>query len=140
MTATSVVTKKEFYEAIHSISYRNQDVKEAFDFGCTSIEDCYNKATHLFARYYLVKEDDKPIVTVMLQRDGHIIFFISSNVNNKLALIRNLKKLADDTIRDAGAIITKTAHWYTEALRLNKVIGFKVLSIRDIYSFYSYGE
>ena len=94
------------------------------------------KAKHKFAKYFIVVEDDTPIVTVMLQRDGHIIFFISKDVKNKVALIRVLKKLSNKTVRRCGAIITKTANWYNEANKLNKIIGFKKYEIYDYYTFW----
>jgi len=140
MTEYSRVSKDVFYENIEAITYRNQDIKETFDFGCKGIKDCYDKATHKFARYFILEEDGRPIVTVMLQRNGHIIFFISDTVNNKLALIKELKKLANKVTECCGAIITKTANWYEEAKRLNLIMGFVTLSIRDGYTYYNLGD
>jgi hypothetical protein len=136
MTESRLVSREDFYNAINSITYRNQDIAEAQQFGCSTIEDCYNKAKHRFASYYVIYEDTVPIVTVMLQRDGYIIFFISNNVQNSLALIRVLKELADMVVMCAGPIITKTAYWYEEAQRLNKIIGFKEYQLYDYFGYY----
>jgi len=136
MTEYKEVDRVEFYSAINSITYRNQDIAEAIEFGCDNIVDCYNKAKHRFAKYYVVYEDGIAIATVMLQRDGYIIFFISNNVQNNVSLIRTLKKLANRTVRRAGAIITKTALWYEEAQRLNRIIGFVDYQIYDYFGYY----
>ena len=83
-------------------------------------------ANKTFARYFLVLDNGKPIVTVMLQRDGHIIFFISKNVSSPIRLIRVLKQLADKQTDCLYPIITRTANWYKEANRINKLIGFSL--------------
>ncbi len=136
MTEYIEVSREEFFTAVNSITYRNQDIIEAIEFGCTDILDCYMRAKHRFAKYFIVEEDGTPIVTVMLQRDGHIIFFISNNVQNNITLIRVLKRLANRTVRRAGAIITKTALWYEEAQRLNRLIGFRDYQIYDYFGYY----
>ena len=135
-TITRLVSREEFFSAINTIEYRSQDLKEAIDFGCESILDCYMKAKHRFAKYYLVEENGIPIVTVMLQRDGYIIFFISKNVNSPVKLIKVLKRLANNVTKNVGAIITKTAKWYIEAQRLNRIIGFKDYQIYDYFGYY----
>ena len=129
-----IVDRDTFLSTIKEISYRNQDITEAHQFGCNGIYGCYKKANHRFAKYYIIYEGDTPKCTVMLQRDGHIIFFISKDIENKVGLIRELKRLADEVVSSAGAIITKTANWYNEANRLNRLIGFKKYHILDYFT------
>lgn len=131
------VSKSFFYLAVDAIQYRPQDIKEAYDFGCDNIKACYDKSKHKFAKYFLVYDSvNRPVVTVMLQRDGHIIFFIDKNIDEPIKLIRVLKALADETVANAGPIITKTAYWYTEAQRMNKLIGFKDMTLYDYHGLY----
>jgi len=131
------VSREDFYKAIDGIDYREQDIKEAFEFGCTSIKVCYDKANHSFARYYLICEDNgTPVVTIMLQRDGHLVFFISNIISSHISLVKALKRLADETILWVGPIFTKTAYWYTEAQRLNKLIGFRPYQKYNRYGIY----
>ena len=131
------VDRETFYRAVDQIPYRAQDIQEANEFGCTDIKACYDKSVHKFGKYFLVYDDlNVPIVTVMLQRDGHIIFFISNNVTNNLGLIRVLKALSNSVTSTCGAIITKTAYWYTEAQRLNRIIGFKDYILYDYHGLY----
>jgi hypothetical protein len=132
----SEVDKQTFFDRVDTIEYREQDIQEAREFGCKSIKACYTKAVHRFAKYFIVYDEYTPIVTVMLQRDGYIIFFISKNVNSPVKLIKVLKRLANKVTKNAGAIITKTAKWYTEAQRLNRIIGFKDYQIYDYFGYY----
>ena len=136
MTEYVEVDRETFFDTIDAITYRNQDIAEALEFGCNSILNCYQKARHRFAKYFVVYEDSRPIVTVMLQRDGQIIFFISDTVNNSLALVRELRNLCSTTVAGAGAIMTKTASWYTEAKRLNELTGFRVYAVVDYYEYW----
>ncbi len=136
-----LVDKVTFYQTVAAITYRPDDIREAIEFGCTDIKDCYDKAVHKFAKYFVVYDDlNVPIVTVMLQRDGHILFFISNNVSNPRALIRTLKRLAKKVTTSCGAIITKTAYWYTEAQRLNRIMGFRDMTLYDYYGLYVLGD
>ena len=134
MTEYKEVDLQTFLDTVDQIEYRNQDITEAFQFGCDGIIGCYRKAKHRWARYFVVYEDERPIVTVMLQRDGHIIFFISKDVNNSIALIRELIRLATSVVNCCGAIITKTANWYEEAKRVNRLVGFREWQIYNNYT------
>ena len=120
------VNKKDFFDAVNSIHYRNQDIREAQQFGCKNVPDCYHKANKAFARYFLVLDDGTPVVTVMLQRDGHIVFFISKDISSPIKLIRTLRRLARKQTSCVYPIITRTANWYDEAVRINKLIGFSL--------------
>jgi len=132
-----MVDKDKFYSTVNTIKYRTNDIREAYEFGASSIKVCYDKAKHKFARYCIVYEDDnRPIVTIMLQRDGNMVFFISKDVSSPIALIRLLNNLASDTAKNSGAIFTRTANWYKEALRLNKLTGFKLYQKYDGYNLY----
>ena len=132
-----LVGKDEFYSAINIIKYRINDIREAHEFGAESIKVCYDRANHNFAKYYIVYEDNGvPIVTVMLQRDGNLVFFISGTVSSPIALIKLLKGLANNTVANIGAIFTKTINWYNEAIRLNGLIGFRLYQRYDSYDIY----
>jgi hypothetical protein len=136
MTEYVQVDRENFLSVVDSMTYRNQDIREAQQFGCSSVPACYKRIKDRFARYYIVYEDTKPIVTVMLKRDGNIVFFIASEVKHHIGLIKCLKELATLTVKNAGAIMTKTAYWYEEAQRMNKLIGFKPYQKYDYYGLY----
>jgi hypothetical protein len=130
------VDKDIFFAAASTISYREDDIKEAKEFGCEDVISCFKKALSPFVRYFIVYEDSRPICAVILRRDGNIVFFISKNVNRKIKLIKVLRRLARKVVRRCGPIITKTASWYTEALRLNKLIGFEPYKLFNGFGLY----
>jgi len=134
------VDKDTFYNAVRSIEYREDDIKEAKQFGCPELIHCYDKAFHVHARYFIVYENLRPVVTVMLARNGDIVFFISKDINNKIGLIKTLRKFSKETVKAAGPIYTKTAYWYEEAMRMNKLIGFVPFVLSDDYGIYSLEE
>jgi len=134
----SQLSREAFLVVVDSITYREQDIKEARMFGCPDIKSCYLKADWLFTNYYVIYEDDVPIVTILLQRDGNIVFFISNTVKKHMTLIKGLRKFAKETVDKVGPIITKTAYWYEEAQRINKLIGFKNLQKYNNYGLYYY--
>ncbi len=135
------LSREPFIDIVSWMDYRDDDIKEAIEFGCTGVPGCYNRADHLFAKYFVVYDDnDQPVATVQLQRNGNIIFFIRKNVTNHIGLIRCLKELATSTVECCGAKTTKTAYWYDEAQRINKIIGFKALTLHNYFGIYYLGD
>jgi len=130
--------RSEFMDVVFSMKYRNQDIIEAKDFGCKEVPECYIKMKTEFAKYFIVYDGEKPIVTVALQRDGYIVFFIAKEVEHPIKLVRTLRKLARRVTDKCGPIITKTAVWYKEAERLNKLVGFNEWKLFDSYSLWVY--
>ena len=123
-----------------SIKYRNQDIRESQLFGSKSILENYKYKR--FSRYYIIYLKDKPIVPIQIDRTGFISFFISSElnpINDGLVLVKTLKKLLQWwTDNYETTLFVKTANWYKEANKLNKIIGFKEVLISDEYSIWEY--
>ena len=123
-----------------SIKYRNQDIIESKGFGAINIVDNYkyNRAS----KYYIIYNKDKPIVPIQIDRTGFINFFISSElnpINDGLVLVKTLKKLLQWwTDNYETTLFVKTANWYKEANKLNKIIGFKEVLISDEYNIWEY--
>jgi hypothetical protein len=130
------VSREKFFNEASSIEYRDDDIREANEFGCKDIITCFKKAISPFARYFIVYEDSKPICAVILRRDGNIVFFTSKNITNHLGLIKALRKLALSIVHCCGSIITKTASWYSQAIRLNRLVGFKPYKIYNKFTLY----
>ena len=125
-----------FMEVVEAMEYRFNDTREAKEFGCAGVPTCYLNANHRFAKYYVLYENDIPVVTIILQRDGMLVFFIAKKIEKHITLIRMLKAFARETVDKVGPIATKTALWYTEAQRLNVLIGFKDYELYDEYGIY----
>ena len=134
------VDRERFLMKVAEIRYRNQDIREAHEFGCKNIRDCYERADRHFARYFVGYEDETPVLTVMLQLNRYIVFFISKDVEKPIRLVRGLRRFARKMTRHCAPIITKTANWYDQAIRLNKLVGFVPWVIRDGYSLWVFGS
>ena len=130
--------RTEFLEVVGSIRYRNQDIKEAMEFGCKDIADCYEKMKKEWARYFVAYEGENPVLTVALQRDGHIIFFISDSIQHPIRLTKAMRRFAKKMTKNCGPIITKTASWYEEANRFNKLVGFSLWKVFNRYALWVY--
>ena len=140
MIDVQVVNRDQFYSTIKGITFREGDEQEARDFGCLSVEDCLKKSLHPFNRYYIVYEDGEPKVAIILKRCGEIAFFIASNIRHKVRMVKKLKKLARTVVNRCGIITTKTALNYTEAQKMNKLIGFKPFKLYNKYGIYYLGD
>ena len=130
------VDRDVFFKDASSITYRDDDIKEAKEFGCSSIIACFNRALAPFSRFFIVYEDEVAVCAIMLRRDGNIVFFISNTIKSNIGLIKKLRELAHLVVGCCGTIITKTALWYDEAQRLNNIIGFKPYKLNDKFGLY----
>ena len=123
-----------------SIKYRNQDIRESHLFGSKSILDNYKYKR--FSRYYIIYLKDKPIVPIQIDRTGFISFFISNElepVKDGIKLVKFLKAtLKWWTDNYETTLFVKTANWYKEANKLNRLIGFKQYKIFTDYSIWVY--
>jgi len=125
-----------------SIKYRNQDIVESKGFGAINVSDNY--VYDKFSKYYIIYKDNKPIVPIQIKRNGFINFFISSElepVGDGLVLVKILKQLLKWwTDNYETTLFVKTAEWYKEANKLNKIIGFKKYLIADKYTIWTYNN
>ena len=123
-----------------SIKYRNQDIVESKGFGAINIVDNYKY--NRTSKYYIIYNKDKPIIPIQIDRTGFISFFISSELEpvvDGLKLARFLKTILKWwTDNYETTLFVKTAHWYKEANKLNKLIGFKEVLISNEYSIWEY--
>ena len=130
------VDKKKFFSEAILIPYRADDEREAIEFGCLDVIDCLKKAEHPFNRYFIGYEGRYPKAVVILNRCGQISFFISDDIKHPISMVKQFKKLARKVVDCCGPITTKTAWWYKEAHRLNKLIGFKPMSLYDRFGIF----
>jgi hypothetical protein len=115
-------------EAAKEIKYRNQDIKEALDYGCKSVFGCYEAVKDRHTRWFLIKDGTTVVAPIALKRDGYLTFFVNRDLapEKALAFIRALRDIAKwYTDNYETTIFVKTANWYKEAQRINKLVGFK---------------
>jgi len=124
-------SKEGFFNIVNSATYKNQDEIEARQYLSASVAAMYEGANHQFAKYYTIQEDEKVLVTIMLQRDGKLVYFVTTSFTSDYMykVIRAVRELADTTVQGAGPITTTTADFYKEALQFNRIVGFKILEV-----------
>jgi hypothetical protein len=134
------LNKKDFLAIVDTLDYKDKDEAEAKEFGSDSVKDSNHRANHWFAKYYTIVHDNKVIATIILQRDGFLVYFVTKDFTPNLTrkLIRTVKQLADDTIASVENIFTKTALSYDEALRFNKLVGFRLYLVSNSWTIWIY--
>jgi len=136
-----VVDKHEFLEIVNSVSYKDDDEKEAMEFSKSDVKYIYNKSmNHKYAKYYVVEHAGLVLSTIALQRDGYLIYFVTKDFTADLALsmVRCVKSLADTTVERVDVIFVKTAIWYDEAKRFVRLTGFSTMFISTNYIIWKY--
>jgi len=136
-----IVDKKTLLEKAENIEYREDDIKEAKQYGCKTVFECYKRASERYSRYFLVVDNNKVIAPIVLNRCGYLTFFVNKELspNKAISFVRELKKLAKwYTDNYEKTIFVKTANWYKEAKRLNKLVGFKPYILRTSETIWVY--
>jgi len=138
------VSKEQFESIVDSVKFKHKDSMEAMLYGCRNVKECYLKTMNSryskYNKYFIIFDDrtNAPLVPIILQRDGHIIFFVSQKLNrtNTLQFIKDVKQLAKETVNTVGSIFVNTANFYKEAHKLNRLIGFKPIEYYQFYTKY----
>jgi len=127
------VSREAFLLLITHLDFKDDDEKESREFtgGLGIVEMYKHRANHDYAKYYIVKDNEKILVTIMLQRDGSLIYFTTKDFTPNLTrgVIRSVRNLANKTVRKVDNIFVKTAPWYAEAIRFVKIIGFTQIRV-----------
>lgn len=139
-----MILKQTNYEdllgVVGSIKYRNQDVRESFVLGCKNISDNYKYSR--YNRYYILYNNNIPIVPIQIDRLGFIVFFISKDLEpiaDGLKLVKKLKVLLKwYTDNYETTLFVKTANWYKEANKLNRIIGFTKYIVNKDFTIWVY--
>jgi len=138
------VNKKEFINTLDNVKFKHKDNIEAMLYGCKNVKECYLKSINSkygkYNKYFIVYDDrtNEPLVLIILQRDGHIVFYVTQNLTrtNALQFIKDIRQLAKKTIEKVGSIFVNTANFYKEAHKLNRLIGFKPIGYYHTYTKY----
>jgi hypothetical protein len=118
----------EFFEVVDSMTFSPLDEREAFEMGYTGVKDALRKRKRWETRYYVLYAGSEPIAVVSLERDGNFAFFTSAKLDPKYTIrfVRAIKRLVNRTVRCAGGIRVDVVKWHTQAVKLLKVLGFKL--------------
>ncbi len=117
----------EFFEAVSKATYQNQDILEAKEFGYKSVEHAFKRSELPWARFYLVRDNEEVLATIIEQRDGVLTFFTTTSLkgSNIREFIRLLRELSDTIIECRDVLFVRVATWHKSGLALLRTVGFK---------------
>ena len=134
----SRVDRTKFFGIVDNMAFNVLDEREAFELGYKNVRDCLRRRKGWEARYFILRYNREPMAVVMLERDGHFSYFVSKRLGSEhmISLIRALRKLTDTTVRKAGGIMVDVAPWRKDAIRVLKLVGFRIDYRSDSFDTY----
>ena len=132
MRVEHTLDTKYFLDICSNLTFKNQDEKEAQDIvgsSSGSVMQVLKSAPNRWADHYLIYDEDKIVCVITLDYMSNLHYFVTKDLTDKNALsfVRTIKKLAYDTLEKRNVIFVTTRDWYSQAVKFNKLIGFKVL-------------
>ena len=137
MTAKRI-SRKEFFHLINELTFNPVDEREAFEFGFQNCCDSLRKAVHWEARYIVFEEDGVIHAVGIVQRDGFLTYYTTDKARRDMRpLFYSLRGFVNETVRCCGGLRVEVARFHKEAVRLLKLLGFRILTRgtkSDIYA------
>ena len=134
----------EFFELIENLTYQNQDIIEAKEFGFDSVQDAFWKAERSYARFWTISHKETVLATILEQRDGTLTFFTTVDLptHSMRRFVKVLRKLVIKVTKCREAVFVRVASWYKPAQTLLRTVGFKPMVLENHYSIwvYEYGK
>jgi hypothetical protein len=120
------VDKNTFLQRANQVKFKHRDNREAQQMGFSNVKDAFARANHAWANYYVFSVGSNDVAFALEQRDGVFTFFVTQNMKESYALplVRKLRKITDERARCTNVIMTSVAHWFSEAKRLLRIVGF----------------
>ncbi len=125
--------RREFIDIVTSLKFKSYDNREAREFGRLNVYDSFSTANHRYAKYWTVSFDGKVLAAIMLQRDGNLIYFVTTDFISSYSfqVISDVKTMLNRFVPIGGPVFVTTANWYKQAVRFVGIVGFKKLSFNS---------
>ena len=134
----------EFIELVSNVRFQEDDILEAKDYGFNSVLEAYQNAEHAWARYWVVYDGDKVITLILEERDGNLVYFTTTDLPNSSSrtYVKLMRTLVDNVTECREVVFVRTARWHKKAIALNRIVGFREMTISNHYSIwvYEYGK
>jgi len=126
--STTRVDRVEFFETAKTITFSVMDEREAFELGYKNCLDSLKKSKWWESRYYIFRYRSEPVAVGIVQRDGELIYYVSSKVSHagSIGLYRALRRITREIVTCCGGLVVEVARFHTQAIRLLKMLGFKL--------------
>jgi len=134
MIIESTLDTKYFLDICSNLEYKDKDELEAQDIIGSkdgTVLRVLRNAPNRWAEHYIVRDEkiDKIVCTITLDINNNLHYFVTKDLqkNNSISFVKTIKKLVEETIKYKQVVYVTTKDWYSEAVKFNKLIGFKVL-------------
>jgi hypothetical protein len=127
--------KETFMKLVDRTKFRYEDEVEIKQFGIKNVQTAFSKIDGRTTRWALIvddKDNNNICAFIALPRDGYMSFFTNINIKHHIAFIKELKNIVNwYTDNYETTLFTRTANWYKEAIKINKIVGFKPFEVGD---------
>ena len=140
MIVKQILDRQLFLDMVKNQEYKQKDIQEIKQFSSGSIKSIYEYFSLLnkrYVEYFIVEKNNKILITSAITEDNFIHFFVTNNLEPKygIELVKLLKHFVKEILNARLVLYIKTAIWYKEAIKLNKLVGFKAKKINYDYQY-----
>jgi len=142
MIIEQILNKDVFLNRIQNLKYKDKDNKEVEHItsgSLHSVQELYkNMDNTRWAEYYLIKDTNNNIIcSIILTFDNYLHYFVTNKLTTENAkkFIKTIKKLTKETLLSRPVLFVRTSTWYHEAMKFNRIIGFKCDYINYDYEY-----
>jgi hypothetical protein len=140
MIVKRIDSPEEFLSICSGLKYKEKDNKEVEHITngkLNNVYDLYKSMIHRWTEYYIIEHEDKVLCTIVLTYNNYLHYFVTVDLvpNITLSFVKIIKQLACETIQKRQVIFVRTSTWYKEAMKFNKLIGFRCSKINEDYEY-----
>jgi len=136
MIIYSPLSFSTFIHECKNLQYKENDkleIKQLTNNKYSEPVDMYSNMNNKYNTFYIIKDSkiNKIVCTIILDTCNNLHYFVTKDLksNNTRRFIKTIKHLAIETVKYNKIIYVTTALWYTQAIKFNKLIGFKCIEI-----------
>jgi len=140
MTIEVTLDTKYFLDICEKLEFKDNDEKEAKSIlGSNNgsvvkvLQSVYNR----WAEHYIIRNKNDIVCVITLDIYNNLHYFVTKKLTKNISIkfVKTIKNLVDETVKYRHVIFVQTKDWYYQAVKFNKLIGFKVISTHtDEYS------
>ena len=136
MIIESTLDTKYFLDIVKELDFKDKDEEEARDILHSNDEKAVYQvlvsAPNRWAEHYFIKDtkkENKIVCVITLDLGNNLHYFVTKDLDtkNSIKFVKTIKSLVQETVKYRHTVFVTTRNWYTEAIKFNKLIGFKLL-------------
>jgi len=136
MIIETTLDTEYFLSIVKQLEFKPNDEKEAREILYPKVDatvyDVFISAPNRWAEHYLIKDENKNnaiVCAITLDLNNNLHYFVTTDLDqsNSLSFVKTIKALVKSTIALRHVVFVTTRTWYKEAIKFNKLIGFKII-------------